>query len=186
MDKLELLLYGVSDSYSDFVSRVKICARDNPNRLDDIIQYIKGNPEATTSDILKWIWTEIDGIDLNNPPKLILTDDDEERLSYENRGREDYVVAVDFDGTLCKSQYPECGEPISENVQRVRELKRQGATIILWTCREGEALAKAVRWCEEHGVPVDYINENAPSRIARYRNDCRKISADLYIDDKAN
>ena len=77
MDKLELLLYGVSDSYSDFVSRVKICARDNPNRLDDIIQYIKGNPEATTSDILKWIWTEIDGIDLNNPPKLILTDEEE-------------------------------------------------------------------------------------------------------------
>lgn len=77
MDKLELLLSGVSDSYSDFVSRVKICARDNPDRLDDIIQYIKDNPEATTSDILKWIWTEIDGIDLNNPPKLILTDDEE-------------------------------------------------------------------------------------------------------------
>ena len=78
MEKLKLLLSGVSDSYSDFVSRVKICARDNPNRVSDIIQHIENNPEATTSDILEWIWREIDGIDPDNPPRLILTDDDEE------------------------------------------------------------------------------------------------------------
>lgn len=78
MEKLELLLSGVSDSYSDFVSRVKICARDNPDRVSDIIQHIENNPEATTSDILEWIWREIDGIDPDNPPRLILTDDDEE------------------------------------------------------------------------------------------------------------
>ena len=78
MEKLELLLSQISDSYSAVVSRVKICARDNPDRLNDIIQHIKDNLEATTSDILKWIWTEIDGIDLDNPPPLILTDDDEE------------------------------------------------------------------------------------------------------------
>lgn len=46
--------------------------------MTTLYSYIKDNPEATTSDILKWIWTEIDGIDLKNPPPLILTDDDEE------------------------------------------------------------------------------------------------------------
>lgn len=76
MEKLEMLLSGISDSYSDFVSRVKICARDNPDRVSDIISYIETHPEALTSDILEWIWVEIDGIDLDNPPKLILTDDE--------------------------------------------------------------------------------------------------------------
>ena len=78
MKKLELLLSGVSDSYSDFVSRVRICARDNPDRVLDIIQHIENNPEATTSDILEWIWKEIDGIDPENPPPMEIVDDDEE------------------------------------------------------------------------------------------------------------
>ncbi len=78
MDELKQLLLQVSDSYSDFVHGVLLHARDNPGRLDDIIQHIKDNPEETTSDILGWIWTEIEGIDLDNPPPLILTDDDEE------------------------------------------------------------------------------------------------------------
>ena len=52
-------------------------ARENPDRLDDIIQFIKDNPEATTSDIIGWTMVEIDGIDPDNPPPLILTDDDE-------------------------------------------------------------------------------------------------------------
>lgn|GEM_PF-6298562 len=42
MEELELLLSEVSDSYSDFVFRVKICVRNNPDRLDDIIQLYQG------------------------------------------------------------------------------------------------------------------------------------------------
>lgn len=78
MEELRQLLLQVSDSYSDFVRGVMLDARDNPDRLDDIIQFIKDNPEATTSDIIGWTMVEIDGIDPDNPPPLILTDDDEE------------------------------------------------------------------------------------------------------------
>lgn len=78
MEELRQLLLKVSDSYSDFVRGVMLDARNNPDRVSDIIQHIENNPEATTSDILEWIWREIDGIDLDNPPRLILTDDDEE------------------------------------------------------------------------------------------------------------
>ena len=45
--------------------------------------------------------------------------------------------------------------------------------------------SQAVDWCKENNVPIDYINENAPHRIAEWGNDCRKVGADLYIDDKA-
>ena len=50
--------------------------RDHPNRLEDIIQFIKDNPNATSSDIGRWTMVEIDGIDPDNPPPLILTDDE--------------------------------------------------------------------------------------------------------------
>ena len=35
-------------------------------------------------------------------------------------------------------------------------------------------------------MTFDYINENAPEKVGQYGEDTRKISADEYIDDKAN
>lgn len=98
---------------------------------------------------------------------------------------DDIVVAVDFDGTLCNSNFPDCGEPIQPVINFVKELKEQGAVIILWTCREGEPLNTAIKWCKEQGIIFDYINENCPKRNEYWGCDCRKVGADLYIDDKA-
>lgn len=78
MEELKQLLSQVPDSYSDFVYGIMGIARDFPKRLDDIKQFIKDNPEAATSDIGMWTMKEIRGIDPDNPPPLILTDDDEE------------------------------------------------------------------------------------------------------------
>ena len=75
MDELKELLLRVPDSYSDFVYGIMGIARDYPKRLDDIKQYIRNNPGADSSDIGTWTMTEIRGIDPDNPPKLILTDD---------------------------------------------------------------------------------------------------------------
>jgi hypothetical protein len=60
--------------------------------------------------------------------------------------------------------------------------KRQGDTLILWTCRQGKPLEEAVEWCKTQGLVFDYINENPPDRIAIW-GDCRKVYADIYIDD---
>ena len=78
MEELRQLLLKVSDSYSDFVRGVMLDARNNPDKIDELVKYIKDNPEAASSDIVKWTMEEIDGIDPDNPPRLILTDDDEE------------------------------------------------------------------------------------------------------------
>ena len=37
----------------------------------------------------------------------------------------------------------------------------------------------------EHGLVFDMINENLPELVELYGNDCRKVNADIYIDDKA-
>lgn len=96
------------------------------------------------------------------------------------------VIAVDFDGTLCEGKYPDIGAPITPVIEYVKERKAAGDTIILWTCRVGEHLKNAVEWCERQGLTFDYINENAPEKVGQYGGDTRKISADEYIDDKAN
>ena len=43
------------------------------------------------------------------------------------------VIAVDFDGTLCVSKWPEIGEPNMAIVQRLLRRQQEGARLILWT-----------------------------------------------------
>lgn len=94
------------------------------------------------------------------------------------------VIAVDFDGTLCENKFPEIGEPKKYIIDIVKELKRQGNKIILWSCRSGQPLIKAVMWCAEQGLLFDAVNENLPEIIEMYGGDARKVWADIYIDDK--
>ena len=60
----------------------------------------------------------------------------------------------------------------------------EGYGIVINTCREGLALADAIKWMEKHCIPYHYLNCNFPHLIEKYSADCRKISADVYIDDK--
>ena len=95
------------------------------------------------------------------------------------------TIAVDFDGTLCASKWPKIGEPNRELISQLAEEKKKGAALILYTCREGKLLKQAVKWCREQGLTFDAVNRNTRERIKAYKGDCRKISADIYIDDKA-
>ena len=95
------------------------------------------------------------------------------------------VIAVDFDGTLCKQAWPEIGEANEALILHLKKRKTEGARLILWTNREGDLLEEAVEWCRERGLEFDTVNANLPELIELYKNDCRTINADIYIDDKA-
>jgi hypothetical protein len=94
------------------------------------------------------------------------------------------IYAIDFDGILCKGMYPKIGKEIPENIEFVKQLMENEEQIILWTCREGDLLKKAVDWCTKRDLKFDAVNKNLSSTIEKYGNDCRKIYADYYIDDK--
>ena len=49
------------------------------------------------------------------------------------------IIAVDFDGTLCKNCWPDIGEPNHKLIDYLMECYFNGAKLILWTCREGGA-----------------------------------------------
>ncbi len=95
------------------------------------------------------------------------------------------IIAVDFDGTLCESKWPEIGRANQPIINYLLLRKAEGDKLILWTCRTGQLLDDAVLWSLQHGLRFDAVNANLPERIAEYGNDCRKISADEYWDDKS-
>lgn len=95
-----------------------------------------------------------------------------------------YIIAVDFDGTLCKNMYPEIGEPNNALIEYLKIRQDVGHKLILWTCRVGDQLEQAIDWCQDHGLTFDAVNQNLPEIIEGFGGDCRKIFAHEYIDDR--
>lgn len=95
------------------------------------------------------------------------------------------IIAVDFDGTLCSDCYPGIGIPNLPLIYLLIRLRRQEKRVILWTCRCGVQLEEAVAWCREYGLEFDAVNANVEETLMRYGTESRKISADVYIDDRA-
>ena len=94
------------------------------------------------------------------------------------------IVGVDFDGTVVECAYPGIGKLkfCARRVLRYIYFEHQP---VLWTCREGKLLDDARTFCAKNGIYFDYINNNTLGRVREYGGDCRKLSCDLLIDDKA-
>ena len=95
------------------------------------------------------------------------------------------IIAVDFDGTLCRECYPRIGEANEGLIRRLKERRAQGDRLILWTCRSGKRLEEALDFCLLRGLVFDAVNENLPQTVERFGGDSRKIFADIYIDDRS-
>lgn len=98
---------------------------------------------------------------------------------------DNYIIAVDFDGTLVEDAYPRIGKPIEFVINHIKQRQSEGAKIILWTTREGQYLTDAVNWCARNDIYLDAVNENTPETIQKFGVNCRKIFAHEYIDDRA-
>lgn len=95
------------------------------------------------------------------------------------------IYAVDFDKTInLADTYPELGDPNMKLINFLKERREAGDKIILWTCREGELLKEAVKYCNDYGLFFHAVNDNLPENIEYYENNCRKIWAHHYIDDR--
>ena len=77
--------------------------------------------------------------------------------------------------------FPEVGEEMPGAVKTLRDLKRAGHKIILWTCRTGRYLCEMILWCDGNGVPFDQVNCNVFNAEGFAMP---KVYADVYIDDR--
>lgn len=96
------------------------------------------------------------------------------------------VIAVDFDGTIVEHRYPEIGKEIPFAIATLKKLRSERHLLILWTVREGELLEEAVEFCRKRGLEFYAVNANHPDEQIPSRPSCpcRKLQADLFIDDR--
>ena len=101
-----------------------------------------------------------------------------------NKDKTHLVIAIDFDGTIVDLAFPKVGAIKQDAAKYINMLYDEGHEIVINTCRAGKYEGDAEAMLKEHGIQYHYINCNMPWMIEFYSQDCRKISADLYIDDK--
>lgn len=102
-----------------------------------------------------------------------------------------YVIAVDFDGTLCEYAFPLIGEQKEHHKKLLAvliELREKGHKLILWTCRGDNelypCLTEAIEWCKKQNLEFDAINENIKG-TKKLSGPSPKVVADFYLDDKS-
>ena len=78
------------------------------------------------------------------------------------------IIAVDFDGTLCVNKCPEIGDPNEELIAYLKKRQANGEKLILWTNRVDDRLDEAVKWCAEHGLVFDAVNDNLPEIVESF------------------
>lgn len=103
------------------------------------------------------------------------------------------IIAIDFDGTCVKHEFPKIGEDIGA-VPVLKELVKNGHQLILWTMRGdvvkshgdpkagGMYLTDAINWFKSNDIPLWGIQTN-PAQ-GEWTNS-PKAYAHLYIDDSA-
>jgi hypothetical protein len=94
------------------------------------------------------------------------------------------IIAIDFDGTICRGEYPaiEGLQPYAR--ESVNQLQEQGHYIIIWTCRTNGHLLTAINWLLAQGIKFNRVNAGNPDNVAKYGDEGPKVYADVYIDDR--
>lgn len=94
------------------------------------------------------------------------------------------TIAIDFDHTIVEDEYPKI-KKLYSNAKRVINRLHNKYFIIIHTCRTGDEEKRVRKYLNDNGILYDAINKNNPLRSQKFGNDSRKVSADIYIDDRA-
>jgi hypothetical protein len=97
-----------------------------------------------------------------------------------------FVIAVDFDGTIAQHEFPKIGPPVPGAFEWLRKYLELDAKLLLWTMRSdgqdvGDVLTQAIEFCRERGVEFHGHNVNPD----QHWSTSPKAYANVYIDDNA-
>lgn len=92
------------------------------------------------------------------------------------------AIAVDFDGTIVKHEFPKIGEPVPHAIRYLKEFQEVGASLILYTMRDKEYLEQAIKYCSDNFV---YFREWNCNPTQSQWTSSPKCYAHIYIDDAA-
>lgn len=93
------------------------------------------------------------------------------------------TFAFDFDGVVAKYDgifkgAESLGKPHKEVVKAIRELKKEGHKILIYSTRGSKTLKD---YCKKYKIPVNYFNKNPEYKTGNPG----KPVASVYIDDRA-
>lgn len=108
----------------------------------------------------------------------------------------DYVICVDFDGTVVTHKYPEIGDEVPNAVKWLKRFQSMGCKLILNTMRSNgrepldkngkiqpiDVLTEAAHWFDERGISLYGINVNPTQK---QWTQSPKVYGNIYIDDAA-
>lgn len=96
--------------------------------------------------------------------------------------KQQFILAVDFDGTIAETEDDYIPRKLMSNVKQVLDwAKKKNCYIIIWTCRSGKLLQQARKFLKDKNISYDIVNENVPWIDLETS---RKIYYDFLIDDK--
>jgi hypothetical protein len=90
------------------------------------------------------------------------------------------IIAIDFDGTIVKHEYPEIGELVPFAKEVINLLVNNGHKCFLYTMRSDKTLIEAKNFCISNGIRLCGWNES-PNQFSL----SPKQYANIYIDDAA-
>ena len=101
-----------------------------------------------------------------------------------------FIIGLDWDDTCTKGEWGGDQALNLSVIWKAIRFQEAGALVVLWTCREGEGLQKAIDLAKGEGLIFDAHNENVPlvdiwNRLHGVEFAGRKIFCDLYVDDKS-
>ena len=97
-----------------------------------------------------------------------------------NYYRIEYIIAIDFDGTIVTHDYPRVGQPVPYAKEVINMLSANGHKCFLWTMRDNKTLEDAKKYCEDNDIKLQCYNQS-PDQFST----SPKQYATIYIDDAA-
>ena len=99
---------------------------------------------------------------------------------YRKKNKSNYIIAIDFDGTIVTHEYPYVGKPLPYANDVIKMLIENGHKCFLYTMRDGSELLDAIEYCQENGLDMCGWNES-PEQFS----ESPKQYAQFYVDDAA-
>ena len=101
------------------------------------------------------------------------------------------IIAIDFDKTICDTEYPNIGPFFSNSIEIINKWYDLGAYIIIWTCRTGQSLYEAEAHLLKNRVKFHKINDQHPNGLLNFGTEIqlehnlhsRKVWSHILIDD---
>jgi hypothetical protein len=97
-----------------------------------------------------------------------------------NYYRIEYIIAIDFDGTIVTHDYPRVGLPVPYAKEVINMLAANGHKCFLWTMRDNKTLEDAKKYCKDNDIKLQCYNQS-PDQFSN----SPKQYATIYIDDAA-